>query len=102
MEIRDFTFGRWVTCFNNICEQILKTTAQKVGEAVENGTTTVEEILSDFICLAYFFKIRCKNETYEGITRNNLIVESISAINYKEYNKHLIQELKNMTGISAF
>lgn len=102
MDVRDFTFGRWVTCYNDVAEQLLKRTAQEVGEAVEHGTTTAEEILSDLICLSYFFKLRCKNENFDGKTYNKLAVLSISPINHREYNKHLIMELKNMTGIAAF
>ncbi|KAH8395752.1 hypothetical protein KR215_000413, partial [Drosophila sulfurigaster] len=99
MSIGDWTSNRWVTCFNEAGEQLLKHTAQEVGEALENDPATAEKMFADINFSSFIFKLRCKNEMYGDMTRNKLSVQSMTPINYKEYNKHLIKELKEMTGI---
>ncbi|ALC46337.1 RpA-70 [Drosophila busckii] len=99
MSIGDWTSNRWVTCFNEAGEQLLKHTAQEVGDALENDQAAAEKIFSDINFSSFIFKLRCKNEMYGDMTRNKLNVQSLAPINYKEYNKHLIKELKEMTGI---
>ncbi|XP_034487485.1 replication protein A 70 kDa DNA-binding subunit [Drosophila innubila] len=99
MSIGDWTSNRWVTCFNEAGEQLLKHTAQEVGEALENDPAAAEKMFADINFSSFIFKLRCKNEMYGDMTRNKLSVQSMNPINYKEYNKHLIKELKDMTGI---
>ncbi|XP_030553841.1 replication protein A 70 kDa DNA-binding subunit [Drosophila novamexicana] len=99
MSIGDWTSNRWVTCFSETGEQLLKHNAQEVGEALENDPAAAEKMFADINFSSYIFKLRCKNEMYGDMTRNKLTVQSMSPINYKEYNKHLIKELKEMTGI---
>lgn len=99
MSIGDWTSNRWVTCFNEVGEQLLKHTAQEVGDALENDPTVAEKMFADINFSSFIFKLRCKNEMYGDMTRNKLSVQSMTPINYKEYNKHLIKELKEMTGI---
>ncbi|KAH8359920.1 hypothetical protein KR093_009579, partial [Drosophila rubida] len=99
MSIGDWTSNRWVTCFNESGEQLLKHTAQEVGEALENDPAAAEKMFADINFSSFIFKLRCKNEMYGDMTRNKLSVQSMTPINYKEYNKYLIKELKEMTGI---
>ncbi|EDW80816.1 uncharacterized protein Dwil_GK11360 [Drosophila willistoni] len=101
LSIGDWTSNRWVTCFSEIGEQLLKHTAQEVGEALENDPPKAEQMFSGMNFSAHIFKLRCKNEVYGDMTRNKLTVQSVSPINYKDYNKHLIKELQQLTGIGS-
>jgi len=99
MSIGDWTSNRWVTCFSEVGEQLLKRTAQEVGDALENDPDTAQKMFAEINFSSFIFKLRCKNEMYGDMTRNKLSVQSMTPINFKEYNKHLIKELKDMTGI---
>lgn len=101
MSIGDWTSNRWVTCFNEIGEQLLGHTSQEVGEALENDAAKAEQIFSSLNFTSHIFKLRCKNESYGDTTRNKLTVQSAAPINHKEYNKYLLKELKELTGIGS-
>lgn len=100
MSIGDWTSNRWVTCFSDLAEQLLGRSAQEIGDAMDNNPTEAEEIFSSINFHSYMFKLRSKVETYGDMTRNKLIVQSASPINYKEYNTYLINSLKELTGIN--
>ncbi|XP_065372196.1 replication protein A 70 kDa DNA-binding subunit [Calliphora vicina] len=100
MSIGDWTSNRWVTCFSDLAEQLLGRSAQEIGDAMDNNPTEAEEIFSSINFQSYMFKIRCKVETYGDMSRNKLTVQSATPINYKEYNKYLINNLKELTGIN--
>ncbi|XP_061402182.1 replication protein A 70 kDa DNA-binding subunit-like [Musca vetustissima] len=100
MSIGDWTSNRWVTCFSDMGEQLLGRSAQEIGEALENNPTEAEEIFTSINFHSYVFKLRAKVETYGDMSRSKLTVQSASPINYKEYNKYLIDSLKEMTGIN--
>ncbi|KAH8418076.1 hypothetical protein KR222_011455, partial [Zaprionus bogoriensis] len=99
MDIRDWTCDRWVTCHNDVAEQLLGQKAQQVGEALENRTTTPEELLTDLIWSCFVFKLRVSNECYDSRSRNMLTVQSLTSVDYKEYNGHLIRELQDIIGV---
>ncbi|KAH8284199.1 hypothetical protein KR054_012094, partial [Drosophila jambulina] len=101
MSIGDWTSNRWVTCFNEVGEQLLGHTSQEVGEALENDAAKAEQIFSALNFTSHIFKLRCKNEVYGDTTRNKLTVQSAAPINHKEYNKYLLKELQELTGIGS-
>ncbi|XP_073817699.1 replication protein A 70 kDa DNA-binding subunit-like [Musca autumnalis] len=100
MSIGDWTSNRWVTCFSDMGEQLLGRSAQEIGEALENNPTEAEEIFNSINFHSYVFKLRSKVETYGDMSRSKLTVQSAAPVNYKEYNKYLIDSLKEMTGIN--
>ncbi|XP_058976432.1 replication protein A 70 kDa DNA-binding subunit-like [Musca domestica] len=100
MSIGDWTSNRWVTCFSDMGEQLLGRSAQEIGEALENNPTEAEEIFTSINFHSYVFKLRSKVETYGDMSRSKLTVQSAAPVNYKEYNKYLIDSLKEMTGIN--
>uniref|UniRef100_A0A1B0BMK5 Replication protein A subunit n=1 Tax=Glossina palpalis gambiensis TaxID=67801 RepID=A0A1B0BMK5_9MUSC len=100
MNIGDWTSNRWVTVFSDLAEQLLGRSAQEIGETMENNPTEAEEIFASINFLSYIFKIRSKVETFGDTTRNKLTVQSATPVNYKEYNKHLISIIKELTGIN--
>ncbi|KAI8045324.1 replication protein A 70 kDa DNA-binding subunit [Drosophila gunungcola] len=101
MSIGDWTSNRWVSSFNEVGEQLLGHSSQEVGEALENDPAKAEQIFSALNFTSHIFKLRCKNEVYGDMTRNKLTVQSVAPINHKEYNKHLLKELQELTGIGS-
>ncbi|XP_016925019.4 replication protein A 70 kDa DNA-binding subunit [Drosophila suzukii] len=101
MSIGDWTSNRWVSSFNEVGEQLLGHTSQEVGEALENDAAKAEQIFSALNFTSHIFKLRCKNEVFGDMTRNKLTVQSVAPINHKEYNKHLLKELQELTGIGS-
>ncbi|XP_017073556.1 replication protein A 70 kDa DNA-binding subunit [Drosophila eugracilis] len=101
MSIGDWTSNRWVSSFNEVGEQLLGHTSQEVGEALENDPSKAEQIFSALNFTSHIFKLRCKNEVFGDMTRNKLTVQSVAPINHKEYNKHLLKELQELTGIGS-
>ncbi|XP_055906413.1 replication protein A 70 kDa DNA-binding subunit [Eupeodes corollae] len=99
MEIGDWTSSRWVTCFSDLGEQLLGKTSQEIGEALENDPQEAEQIFSSINFHEFVFKLRSKVETYGDTPRNKLTAVAATPINYKEYNKYLINSLKELTGI---
>ncbi|KAH8232446.1 hypothetical protein KR032_006970, partial [Drosophila birchii] len=101
MNIGDWTSNRWVTAFNEMGEQLLGHTSQEVGEAVENDAAKAEQIFSALNFTSHIFKLRCKDEVYGDQSRNKLTVQSVAPINHKEYNKYMLKELQELTGIGS-
>ncbi|XP_037951492.1 replication protein A 70 kDa DNA-binding subunit-like [Teleopsis dalmanni] len=99
MCIGDWTSNRWVTCFSDVAEQLLNRSPQEIGEALEHNATEAEEIFSSLHFSSHIFKLRTKVEVYGDMHRNKVTVQSVAPINYKEYNKYLINNLKTLTGI---
>ncbi|XP_055851551.1 replication protein A 70 kDa DNA-binding subunit [Episyrphus balteatus] len=99
MEVGDWTSSRWVTCFSDLGEQLLGKTSKEIGEALENDPQEAEQIFSSINFHEFVFRLRSKVETYGDTPRNKLTVMAASPINHKEYNKYLINSLKELTGI---
>lgn len=96
MSVADWTSNRWVTCFNEIGEQLLGKSAQEVGRDIEEQG---EAALQTMNFKSYVFKLRAKMEMFGDVGRNKMTVMNISPVNYKEYNRHLIKDLQELTGI---
>ncbi|XP_030369823.1 replication protein A 70 kDa DNA-binding subunit [Scaptodrosophila lebanonensis] len=101
MSIGDWTANRWVTCFNEVGEQLLNHSGQEVGNALENEPEAAQAMFSAINFTSHIFKLRCKSEMYGDVTRNKLSVQALTPINYKEYNKYLLKSLKDLTGIGS-
>lgn len=64
MSIGDWTSNRWVTCFSEVGEQMLKRSAQEIGDLLENNPPEGEEVLSSINFNSYIFKLRSKMEMF--------------------------------------
>ncbi|XP_039971109.1 replication protein A 70 kDa DNA-binding subunit [Bactrocera neohumeralis] len=100
MSIGDWTSNRWVTCFSEVAEQLLKRSSQEIGDLLENNPPEGEDVLSSINFNSYIFKLRSKVEQFGDMQRNKLTVQSVAPLDYKEYNKYLINNLKELTGIN--
>lgn len=69
MSVADWTSNRWVTCFNEIGEQLLGKSAQEVGRDIEEQG---EAALQTMNFKSYVFKLRAKMEMF-GVSNRNYI-----------------------------
>lgn len=99
MSIGDWTSNRWVTCFADVAEGILNKSSQEIGEAFDRSKEEGEAILSAIHFKSFVFKLRTKVEYYGDSARNKVIVQSATAVNYKDYNDYLIKNIQRLTGI---
>lgn len=49
---------------------------------------------------SFIFKVRSKVEFYGDSSRNKLTAQTVTPVNYKDYNCHLIKNIEQLTGIS--
>lgn len=64
MSIGDWTSNRWVTCFNEVAEQIIGKSAQEIGELLTNNPDEAEAVVSSIHFSSYIFKLRIKMEHF--------------------------------------
>lgn len=91
---------RFVTCFSDLAELLLKRPAHEVGEALDINKELGESILATILFKSYIFKLRTKVEFYGDSSRNKITVVAADPIKYKDYNKYLIKNLQELTGIN--
>lgn len=100
MIVSDWCANKWVTCFSDLGEQLLGTSAEVIGEALEHDKEKGERIMSKIAFQQFVFKMRIKKEYYGDMLRPKTTVMAATPINYKERNQYLIKNLERMTGIT--
>lgn len=100
MLVGDWSSNTYVTAFSEAGEQLFGKSAQEIGEIVDSEPEAAEKFLSEASFVPKVFKMRTKIETYQDQPRPKTIALSISDVNYKEYNKHLLADITRLTGIS--
>nr|XP_029715889.1 replication protein A 70 kDa DNA-binding subunit-like [Aedes albopictus] len=100
MLVCDWTSNRWVTVFTDLAEQMLGTSSQDIGNALESNAREAERIFSAIHFKSYVFKLRTKVDNYAGAPRSKTIaVAAVDKLNHKEYNAYLIQNIQKLTGV---
>lgn len=66
---------------------------------LEHDKDAAEKIFNEISFQEKVFKVRSKVETYQDNQKNKISVLSVSDVNYKEYNKHLLSNISRLTGI---
>lgn len=97
--ISDSTSNHWATCFNEIGEKLIGKTAQEIGQEIDADNEMANAIFSSVNFKQYIFKLRTKVEYYSDTPRNKIIVMSANTVDHDEYQKYLIKELQEITGI---
>lgn len=99
MSLADWTSNRWVTAFADAAEKILGKSSQEIGEALEMNKDEGDAMLAAAQFKPYLFKLRTKVEYFSDSPRNKVTVQSVSPLNYKDYNEYLIKTLQKLTGV---
>ncbi|KAK0166630.1 hypothetical protein PV327_004122 [Microctonus hyperodae] len=99
MNITDWSGNQWVTAFGEEGEKIIGMSAQELGELSENQPDDYNDKFSTVAFNSYIFKIRTRVETYNDEARLKGTIQACEILNYKMFNKHLVQELKKMANV---
>lgn len=99
--VSDFISNRYVTCFNELVENMLGETASEIDAKLQaaGDDESGKEVFSKLNFQTFIFKLRCKVETYADTQKKKYTAVSATPVNYKEYNKYLIGDLSRLTGI---
>jgi len=100
MNLGDFTGESWVSLFQETGEKVLGITAQELGQLKEDDNNRFMTILKEASFKEFNFKLRSKMETYNDETRIKTQVITVEPVNYVEYNKRLIKEIKEMAKLN--
>lgn len=100
MLVGDWSSNTYVTAFSEAGEQLFGKSAQEIGEILDSDQDAAEKFLAESAFKPKMFKMRTKVETYQDQPRAKTIALSISDVNYKDYNKHLLADITRLTGIS--
>ncbi|XP_046936573.1 replication protein A 70 kDa DNA-binding subunit isoform X1 [Lynx rufus] len=92
--IADFQENQWVTCFQESAEAIIGQTTAYIGELKEKNEQAFEEVFQNANFRTFIFKIRVKLETYNDESRIKATVMDVKPVDYREYGKRLIMNIK--------
>ncbi|XP_029467040.1 replication protein A 70 kDa DNA-binding subunit isoform X2 [Rhinatrema bivittatum] len=94
--IADFGTNQWVTCFQEVAENILGQNANYLGELKEKNEQAFEEVFHNANFCTYTFRIRVKLETYNDESRIKATVMEAKPVDHKEYAQRLIMNIRKM------
>ncbi|XP_031823656.1 replication protein A 70 kDa DNA-binding subunit [Sarcophilus harrisii] len=94
VNIADFQENQWVTCFQESAEAILGQNTAYLGELKDKNEQAFEEVFQNANFRSYTFKIRVKLETYNDESRIKASVVDVKPVDYREYGKRLIMNIR--------
>uniref|UniRef100_A0A8C5K1B2 Replication protein A subunit n=1 Tax=Jaculus jaculus TaxID=51337 RepID=A0A8C5K1B2_JACJA len=92
--IADFQENQWVTCFQESAEAILGQNTAYLGELKEKNEQAFEEIFQNANFRSFTFKIRVKLENYNDESRIKATVMDVKPVDYRDYGRRLIQNIR--------
>nr|CAD7429216.1 unnamed protein product [Timema monikensis] len=95
----DWTSNQWVTCFQEVAEEILGVTAQEVGTAENTDQNMYNSFFKNATFKSFIFKLRAKMEFYNDERRLKVTIVQVKPINFKEYNITLMDNIKKLSDI---
>ncbi|KAB7503649.1 Replication protein A DNA-binding subunit [Armadillidium nasatum] len=98
--LADGTDSVWVTLFQEHAETLLGCTSANLGALREHDENAFQATFSSALFKEYIFKLRVKMESYNDEKRLKTTVVAVTPLNYKDYNKVILNQLKSM-GISS-
>ena len=96
----DATDHQWVTCFQDAGEILLGKTSQEVGDMFQDANE-FQNIFAEGAFKKYLFRLRAKMETFNDESRLNVSAVDVKPVPFKEYNKKLITEIKELAGVGS-
>ncbi|KAF5295449.1 hypothetical protein FQA39_LY13110 [Lamprigera yunnana] len=98
INIGDWSGNLSLSVFSSEAERILGMSPQAVGEATENDSQVIADIVNKAHFKRFIFKCHSKMERYNDEDRVKIVASSVQPINYEEYNTHLISQIKQFIG----
>nr|CAD7409853.1 unnamed protein product [Timema poppensis] len=99
MCLGDWTSNQWVTCFQEVAEEILGVTAQEVGTAENTDQNMYNSFFKNATFKSFIFKLRAKMEFYNDERRLKVTIVQVKPINFKEYNITLMENIKKLSDV---
>jgi len=96
INIADEYDNQWVTCFQEQGELMLGITSNELGKLKEGDEQGYEGALRKIYFKSYFMKMRVKNDRFNDEDRTRVNVVNLSPVNFTEYNKKLLSDLKQL------
>ncbi|KAJ7377288.1 single-stranded DNA binding [Desmophyllum pertusum] len=95
--LADFTGNQWVTFFQETAENILNTTAERLGQLKDSGDDTAfDQLFLEASFKQHIFRIRAKMETYNDETRLKCTCVNVAALDFKKECRRLLGEIKKL------
>ena len=94
MATADCTDNEWVQCFQDQAEQVLGINSEELGALFVNDRTAYDKIFSAATFQRFTMRLRAKADFYNDDQRVRHSLVSAVPIDYKEYNKKMIQDLE--------
>ncbi|XP_070572382.1 replication protein A 70 kDa DNA-binding subunit-like [Ptychodera flava] len=92
----DFGDGQWATCFQDQAETLLGQNADYVGNLRDTNEVEYDELFQEANFKSYNFRMRIKQETYNDETRLKTSVVDVKRLDFKEYTKKLIMDIRSL------
>lgn len=99
INLADWTDNQWVTAFNEEGEKILGLTAQELGELKDSNNDVFLEKFGETAFQTFLFKLRVKMENFSDENRLKSTVVSVTPMDFKTYNTHLIAQIKELSNM---
>lgn len=100
MQIADISDAQWVSCFQEVAEQTLNSTADEIGNML-GDEKAIEQLFQVPLFSCYNIRLRSKIETFNDEMRRKVVVVSMKPVDNAEYANFLLKELQEMTGVST-
>jgi len=94
--LADFADNQWATCFQETAEAILGKPADEIGQLRESNEPAFDQMFQEATFKSFIFKLRSKMETYNDENRLKTVCVTATPLDYKEYNKHLLEDIDKM------
>ncbi|XP_071383234.1 replication protein A 70 kDa DNA-binding subunit isoform X1 [Centroberyx affinis] len=94
--IADYGDNQWVTCFQESAEAILGQNAAYLGQLKESNELAFDEVFQQANFNTFVFRNRVKLETYNDESRIKATVMDVKPVDYKEYSKRLMMNIRKL------
>ncbi|XP_035689920.1 replication protein A 70 kDa DNA-binding subunit-like isoform X1 [Branchiostoma floridae] len=94
--VADFSGNQWTTCFQETAETILGQNTEYLGNLKDQDDTAYDQVFTEANFKSYIFNMRVKMDTYNDESRIRCICNGIQPLDFKEYSKKLINDIRQM------
>lgn len=94
ISVNDHTGQIWLSCFDDVGRQIIGKSADDIVQLKEENEQAALNIFHEANCKSYIFRVRAKQDSYNGAVRVRYQVMSVSPINWA-YECKLLMETIN-------
>jgi len=94
MSMADCTDNNWVSCFQEQGESILGINSEELGAMFLNDRPAYDKVFAKAAFQRFTMRLRAKADYYNDDQRIKHVLFAATPLNYKEYNKKMIQDLE--------